>query len=325
MAEIALEDRLSLVAEHGDFSLAFSTAVQAGLHYFGSRDGYIAFRTKMGRVIAMADPVAPPEDHEPLIRQFVELAGDPCFVQVSEGTARILSSLGYKLNRFGLETRVSLSPQQFTGKRYETVRYSARWLERNGYAVREAGPLDDARDVHALSDAWRAKRILRKTEMGFINRPFRPKLEGGMRRFVLLDPTGGTVAFMDMDPVARGGRTLGYATAFKRTAPGATAHAEIGLTKHVCDRLMAEGYAFVELGLSPLAPAPESGFREHRTLRTVFHHAFKSRRVNRRVFNFTGQDAFKRRFHGETRPTFIGVRSTAILEIIALLRLCRLL
>ncbi|WP_312860698.1 hypothetical protein [Neoaquamicrobium sediminum] len=50
--------RLALVQRHGDFSQAYSTAVQEGLRHFGDGHGYIAYGAKMGSRIALGDPVA---------------------------------------------------------------------------------------------------------------------------------------------------------------------------------------------------------------------------------------------------------------------------
>src|SRR6187551_3199132 len=58
--DLPLEQRLELVRRYGDFSLAYSTAVQKDLSYFGDAEGYIAFGSNMGSAFALADPVAEP-------------------------------------------------------------------------------------------------------------------------------------------------------------------------------------------------------------------------------------------------------------------------
>ncbi|TIN71326.1 MAG: DUF2156 domain-containing protein, partial [Mesorhizobium sp.] len=117
-------ERLALVRRYGDFSLAYSTAVQGKLSYFGDADGYIAFGTKMKHHFALGDPVAAPARRADYIKRFVETAGSPWFVQVGEDTARVLAGLGYKVNRLGIDTRLALPEHDFSGKRNETVRYS---------------------------------------------------------------------------------------------------------------------------------------------------------------------------------------------------------
>lgn len=323
-ASLPIEQRLRLAARHGDFSLAYSTAVQDDLSYFGGADGYIAFGRKMGSAVALGDPVAAPEDRAVLIRDFVREAGDPCFVQIGEATARDLAGHGYRINRMGIDSRLALSPKTFAGRRNETVRYSERWLLKNGYAiVEEAGDQASVAQVKRLSEQWRAGRIVKHREMRFLNRPFRSELGEGMRRFLLIDPDGAPVALLDFDPVAEDGRTVGYTTSFKRKLPGITPHAEIGLTKFAADRFLEEGRRFVTLGLSPLAAVSESGFAESTLLRKAMQRLYGSAWINRRIFNLEGQAAFKRRFHGAEEPTYIAFRRLSPLQMLAVLRLCK--
>lgn len=322
--ELAPEARLRLVRSHGDFSLAYSTAVQGGLSYFGDDEGYIAFATKMGRHFVLGDPVAPAAARADYIRRFVAAAGDPWFVQVGRQTAQALAGFGYQVNHAGIDTRLVLATHDFSGTRNETVRYSERWLFKRGYAiVEDDGDTASRAHVESLSAQWRAERIVKRREMTFLNRPFKAGLGDAMRRFMLLDPDGRAVALLDFDPMFRDGEILGYTTAFKRKFADTTPHAEIGLTKFAVDRFRKEGHGQVTLGLSPLAGIEDTGFRESRFWRAMFERAYASRRVNSRIFNVQGQAAFKRRFHGEEEATFIAFRRGSPFGMTALLRLCK--
>jgi lysylphosphatidylglycerol synthetase-like protein (DUF2156 family) len=323
-AELSLEQRLALVRAHGDFSLAYSTAVQKDLFYFGDGDGYIAYGTMMGSAFALADPVAAPERRPDLIRRFVAAAGSPCFAQAGAETAKVLAGLRFNVNRMGIDTRLALSDKTFAGGRNETVRYSERWLLKQGYTIAEdRGDAASAEQVSQLSDAWRAERIVSHREMRFLNRPFKAELGAGMRRFMLADPEGKLIAILDFDPISEGGGVAGYTTSFKRKLPGVTPHAEIGLTKYACDRLRDEGCRFVTLGLSPLASVEESGFGESGLMRRSLQSLYRSRWINRRIFNLEGQAAFKRRFHGAEEPVYIAFRRLSPFQMLGLLRLCK--
>lgn len=322
--DLAFEDRLRLVRCHGDFSLAYSTAIQDGLSYFGDGEGYIAFSTKMGQHFALGDPVAAPGDRPAYLSRFIEAARTPWFVQIGEETARVLAGLGYRINRAGIDTRLPLPAHDFSGTRNETVRYSERWLFKHGFSiVEDDGGVATHEHVKSLSDSWRAERVVKRWEMRFLNRPFRTGLGEGMRRFVLVDPEGKAVALVDFDPIFRDGEAIGYTTAFKRKFNGTTPHAEIGLTKFAVDRFRQEGNSIVTLGLSPLADIRESGFEESRFWRSMFARAYNSGHVNRRIFNLQGQAAFKRRFHGMEEATYIAFKRATPLEVLALLRLCK--
>lgn len=324
LATLPIGQRLRLAGRYGDFSLAYSTAVQDDLSYFGSADGYIAFGRKMGSAVALGDPVAAAADRAGLIRSFVGEGGDPCFVQIGAATASELAGLGYQVNRMGIDSRLSLSPQTFAGRRNETVRYSERWLFKHGYTiVEDSGDQASVEQVKRLSELWRTGRIVKHREMRFLNRPFRSELGQGMRRFLLIDPDGAPAALLDFDPIAEDGSTVGYTTSFKRKLPGITPHAEIGLTKFAADRFFEEGRRFVTLGLSPLADISESGFQESAMLRSAMRRLYASKWINRHIFNLEGQAAFKRRFHGVEEPTYIAFRRLSPLQMLGVLRLCK--
>ncbi|TIT54923.1 MAG: DUF2156 domain-containing protein, partial [Mesorhizobium sp.] len=148
-------ERLALVRRYGDFSLAYSTAAQRKLSYFGDADGYIAFGTKMRHHFALGDPVAAPAQRPDYIRRFVERAGGPWFVQIGEQTAQVLAGLGYKVNRLGIDTRLVLPDHDFSGKRNETVRYSERWLLKKGFSFEEDKRTIHLDEISRLSQNWR--------------------------------------------------------------------------------------------------------------------------------------------------------------------------
>lgn len=321
-----LATRLALCRRHGDFSLAYSTAVQPGLRYFGDDRGYLAFATKMGHAFVLGDPVAAASEREGYIRRFVALWRHPCFVQVGPVTAGTLAGLGYRVNRMGIESELPLATHSFAGKRNESLRYSEKWLLKKGYRILECdGTIADPAEVRQISSNWRTGRIVSRREMRFLNRPFEAALGADMRRFVILTPGGQATALLDFDPIFRGGQVVGYTAAFKRKLVGTTPHAEIGLTKFAAERFGAEGRERLSFGLSPLAAIAPSGFRESALWRHAFARAFGSARVNAEIFNLQGQAAFKRRFHGEEQATHIAFKRGSPLEMLALLRLLKTL
>ena len=323
--ELTHVERLALVRRHGDFSLAYSTAVQQKLSYFGDADGYIAFGTRMKHHFALGDPVAPSAGRPDYIKRFVEAAGDPWFVQIGAETARVLSGLGYQVNRFGVDTRLVLPDHDFSGKRNETVRYSERWLLKKGFSFAEDKRTVFLDEIARLSENWRGDRIVKRWEMGFLNRPFVNHLGVDMRRFVLHGPQGELVALLDFDPLFRDGKVIGYTTAFKRKHIDASPHTEIGLTKFAVDRFREQGISVVTLGLSPMLDVVPSGFAESDFWRNAFQRAYASPWINQRRFNLQGQAAFKRRFHGVEEPVYVAFRKGTYIEMVGLLRLVKAL
>ncbi|TIT92285.1 MAG: DUF2156 domain-containing protein, partial [Mesorhizobium sp.] len=205
----------------------------------------------------------------------------------------------------------------------ETVRYSERWLSKKGYSFAEDRRNIFLDEIARLSENWRGERIVKRWEMGFLNRPFADHLGTDMRRFVLHGPDGELVALLDFDPLFSDGKVIGYTTAFKRKHIDATPHAEIGLTKFAVDRFREEGISVVTLGLSPLVDIEASGFAESSFWRSTFQRAYGSAWVNRSKFNLQGQAAFKRRFHGQEQPTYVAFRKGTLVEMLGLLRLVK--
>lgn len=90
-------------------------------------------------------------------------------------------------------------------------------------------------------------------------------------------------------------------------------------------RFKEEGRSVVTFGLSPLAAIAASGFTESRIWRGFFERAYRSKRINEKIFNLQGQAAFKRRFHGEELATYIAFKRGTPFEMLALLRLLKTL
>lgn len=320
--DLTLDQRLGLVVSHGGGSLAYSTAVQDGLSYFGSNKGYIAFAIKSGFAFALADPVAHASDKKQLINDFVAAAKRPAFIQISLNTAAHLSTIGYPVDPLGIETDLSLLDELFSGKKYQSTRYSASWLRRNGFTISETPMTDDA--IAALSASWLARQNVRR-EMRFANRPFSATLQQHMRRFILRDPDDTALAFIDFDPIFSDSKLVGYSTAMKRRAPDATNHAEIGITMHAANQFKNEGLSVLGFGLSPLFNQTDGELKGRNVWRKSMGLAFASPLINRTFFNMQGHANFKQRFHGEQTQTFMALGSGSPMEAAALLRLLKLI
>ncbi|MCO6388968.1 phosphatidylglycerol lysyltransferase domain-containing protein [Aliihoeflea sp. 40Bstr573] len=324
-APLSEAERLELVSRYGDFSLAYSAAVQKGLCHFGDAHGYIAHSAKMGSLIALGDPVCATQDRARLLDAFVDAARTPVFAEICRATAQHLAGRGYKVAMMGIDSALDLQTYDFSGKRKETVRYSERWLEKKGYRLAEAEEVEGADAmIRDLSERWRASRIVKKREMEFLNRPL-PEAGGPMmRRFVLIEPDGRVGCLLYFDPICRDGAVIGYLTAFKRKLPDTTSHAEIGLTKRAADIFKAEGKEVLMLGLSPLCDVEPSGFAESAAFRTMLQRLYRSGAVNRKVFNLAGHAAFKRRFHGREEPRYLAWNAgSPFAHFIALMRLSK--
>jgi phosphatidylglycerol lysyltransferase len=317
--------RMDLVRQYGDFTIAWSTAVQPGLKYYGNEHGYLAFASGWGIDFALGDPVAPRELHAPLLEGFMaSCRRKPCFVNCMETTAALVAPHRYFINPMGVDTLLPLEEYDFRGKAREPFRYAANWLDRRGYRIEELTFRDiDAGVVAGLSGRWRQTRTISDREVGFLNRPIALEDEQDVRKFFLLDAAGKPAAFVYLDPVYRNGRVTGYSTSIKRRDPEAPACSEQGIMKHCIELLKAENVQTVRLGLSPLANLTDRRFRRRNPiLHFSLSCGFRARWLNRRFYNLQGHAEFKRRFRGVEQPVyFISPALFNDYRIIAMLRI----
>ncbi|MBL8890961.1 MAG: DUF2156 domain-containing protein [Planctomycetaceae bacterium] len=294
---------LAAARKYGGFTLAYNTAVQDGLEYFWSGDGYIAYRSYNGYVFVLGDPVAQREQVPQLLREFLARFRKPTFVQISSSTAAELVKCGYYINEMGVDTCLDLPQYSFAGKSMERIRYASNWLKKHGYTITESTYSETSTDeALAVTNGWRDGMKCRKAEMQFLNRPIRYEDEPDVRKFFLREASGRCVAFFYFDPLYRAGQVVGYATAIKRRLPDAPIYAEQGLMKFAVEQFKGEGIEQVNLGLSPLAWIENKTFRRNPFLHHSFRYAFRAWWVNRFFYNLEGHALYKRHFKGREEP-----------------------
>jgi len=317
--------RLELARQFGNSTIAYSTVCQPGLRYHYSRDGFQAFGSKWGYDFALGDPIVSPSEVDGLVGDFIQRCKrKPCFVNITERTARALANRGYYVNCMGVDTWLELDEYDFRGKSKEALRYAANWLSRRGFRVVEADFHEiDRKLPEEVSRKWRETRTVKDREVAFLNRPLVLDHEPDVRRFFLFDEQDKLQAFVFLDPVYQDGDVVGYSTVFKRRDPESPAYAEQGIMKHCVDKLKQEGIKSLRLGLSPLANLSDRTFRKRNHLiHFGWSYGFKAWWVNRYFYNLQGHAAFKRRFRGNEYPVYFATPAlVSDLRIAAMLRL----
>ncbi len=327
--------RKELAASWGNFSLAWSIAVQDGLEFFGNDTGMIAFARKWGFVHVLGDPLCSPMNREKLMENFLDMYPNAGFYQINTETAAFLESRGFYINEMGIDARLDLEGYDFSGKRKEHLRYASNWLAKRDYRIVEETNESLARAAATtISDQWRKTRIIRSREVVFLNRPLQAnewgtgpgKSVGLVRRFFLENINGQREAFVFFDPVMDDHKTTGYVTSFKRRTESAPAIAEVGITRYAIDVFRSEGRSHLYLGLSPLAEIENERFRKNWFLHHSFRHVFRSKLFNRYCYNLAGHAEFKKRFRGVSEKVyFASPKIVNDIRLMALLRLCRVI
>ena len=305
LAPADVQQRLELVRQFGNFTQAYSTAVQPGLQYFWHEDCYLAYATHWGVAIALADPVGAAELHQPLLERFTAEHPKNCFWQISRSTAEQLQSLGYWINEMGCDTRLELAGYSFGGKKKERLRHATNWLGKHGFQVREGTYADDVdvQQIIELSEEWFKSRRSRKA-VYFFNRPPVFADERDVRKFFLFDPDNQPVAFVCFDPIYREGSVIGHSPSVKRRLASSPLRAEEGIMKVAIEQFQADGLELVMLGLSPMAGIEDLEFRANPLIHLSWSRALNAWWVNKYFYNLAGHADFKRRFDGFEEQTY---------------------
>jgi phosphatidylglycerol lysyltransferase len=311
---------------HGDFSLAYTTAVQERLQYFGDESGYIAYDQRWGYTFALGDPVAAPRDRQRLIGQFVARHRRAAFCQISPCTAQIVERCGYYVNEMGVESIVSLSGYDFRGQEKRWLRTAEAWTSRRGYTTREETMGQVSEDqIESVSLAWRATRKVKRKEVRFLNRPLVTSDEPGTRRFFFYDARDRMLAFVFFDPLHCDGRRIGYVACSKRRHPAAPVYAEQAIMKHAIEVFRSEGCQELRLGLSPLASIEDREYRSSWFIHRLFRGGFSSRLVNKVFYNVQGLAEYKQRYRGREEKVYFAAASRFDpLQLAALIKICKL-
>ncbi len=315
-AEISteLDRRLAAARCWGDFTQAYSIATQVGLQHFWHDRGFLSYDVKWRITHVLGDPIGPPDEIEPLLREFLKAHRRACFWQISKSTAAVLAKLGFWINEMGVDTRIDLAGYDFAGAQKERIRRAGNWLANHQFVIREGAftsAVADVRSIHlvnrreieALSDAWKATRTV-KRDVRYFNRPAIFDDEPDVRKFFLYSPDEKCAAFAFFDPIYRDGQVVGYSPSVKRRASDAPLRAEEGIMKHAIELFQREGRERMMLGLSPMAAVEDREFKANPLVHMSWSRAINAWWLNRYFYNLAGHADFKRRFGGAEEKTY---------------------
>lgn len=264
-------------------------------------DGFVMMQRHGGSLIAMGDPIGPPEVARALIWRFREEADRlglrPVFYQVGEAYWQTYLDLGLSLAKLGEEAIVPLDSFSLEGPARAELRQAWNKGKRSGMTMR----IIAAAEVEGLlptleriSDAWLEEKA--GEEKGFSLGSFDPAY---LKRLpaALVEREGEVVAFANLW-MAPGGKEL-----------------SIDLMRHAADAPKgAMDFLFIELFLwgkvngytrFSLGMAPLSGMAKHRLAGRWNRLATLIARHGERFYGFTGLFKFKAKFSPVWRPRYL--------------------
>lgn len=217
-------------------------------------DGFLMYGVQGRSWVAMGDPIGTAAERRELawaFRERVEAhAGWPVFYQVSPVNLDLYLELGLTLLKIGEEARVELARFTLDGKARANLRNIRSKLERDGYTFRIAPAAEVPALLPALaqvSSAWLAAK--NTGEKGFSLGRFDPDyLAGGP--LALVERDGALVAFANL---WCGADHHELSIDLMRQVPGAPNGTMDFLFVHLLLWGRAQGYAWFNLGMAPLA------------------------------------------------------------------------
>jgi lysylphosphatidylglycerol synthetase-like protein (DUF2156 family) len=318
--------RLRALRKYGNFALAYSTAFQPGLDYFGGEEGLLAYKQVGSTAFVLANPLAPIGGCEDLIRSFVSQRSDVCFWQASRPVAKILEKIGFCVNEMGTETRIELGGYDFDGPRKRNFRRGLSRAALSSYTIAERSVTSlDRGELQAVSERWRQTRGVKDREMTFLTRPAILDDEIDVRKFFTFDHKGDLQAFAFFDPIYKGGDVVGYLCSAKRRLPEADTLVGYAILHRAIRTFQDEGKVILSLGLSPLCGIEDKELSSNRLLSFGFRAVYRSRLFNKLIYPLQGFAAHKGAFCGSTEQTYCAFkRGLALSQLVKMPRACNL-
>jgi lysylphosphatidylglycerol synthetase-like protein (DUF2156 family) len=264
----------------------------------------IFYKSSLGDIYAIGDPLTKESYINTILALFLDAFPHAKFIQVSNASAEYLSSCGYFVNNFGIETELPLATWHCLGTKNHMLRKQRKKSERVGSIIREI--TDDPAELaigRKISDAWLIESKNTTTEFCILTRPpvFEP--EPLTRKFAAyLD--GKMVAIAFFDPLNLLDLQEGYVFQVIRSNGGVSG-VRTHLLLHTADIFRREGIRTLSLGLSPLCLRTQEPFRHSRFMKLLLH----SIRSVSMGYGYEGIEFYKSRFDGKERMVYLCSRS----------------
>jgi lysylphosphatidylglycerol synthetase-like protein (DUF2156 family) len=313
--------------QYGNFALAYSATFQPGLSYFGSEEGFLAYKQVGSTAFVLSNPLTSIDRCEELIRRFLGSRGDVCFWQASRSVATILENLGFYVNEMGTETRIELEGYGFDGLNKRNFRSAINRAARRRYTIVECPVCSlDRKELQRVSERWRQTRGVKNREMTFLTRPAILDDEVDVRKFFTFDRSGGLQAFAFFDPIYVAGKIVGYLCSAKRRLPEADALVGYAMLHRAIRSFQDEGKATLSLGLSPLCCVEDKELSSNRLMGFAFRAVYRSRLFNEFIYPLRGFAKHKGAFCGSAEQTYCALkRGRALSQLAKMPRACNVM
>ena len=302
--------------QYGREALAYAT-LQAGMEYFVTNDGYIAYTTVQHPVFAprtkkipLSDPVCAPEKLQQLIEDFLRVNPRAVFTCISEQCAVTLRNMGFKANCVGYECTLPVQTYNTKGnwKELDLIKRGRNEAKREGLVIREE---DIATVNHAelktVSERWIAGKPVNDREIWIFARRPVFEHEPDVRKFVAYDKEGHAAGFAFYDPMYRDGKVFGYSANISRCDEKRFGRLATALHMEAVEKFKAEGREVLNLMLAPCVGLERGKFNDDYSSKLFFE---LSEKYGNEIYNFRGLAFHKAKYRGAENFLYFASNST---------------
>ncbi|MDZ7833456.1 MAG: DUF2156 domain-containing protein [Desulfobacterales bacterium] len=290
----SLDERMEYLRAYGSHCMS-SSLLQPGMEYFDMPGkGFIAYRSKWGAKMTLADPVCDEKDRETLIGEFLSRYRNVGFVQITEPVAELMNqAFGFYATQFGIETVVDLENWTLSGKKKQVLRTAVNQARKKGVAIREGSNDTNYRE---LSDQWITTRKIKNREIGFLIRPMEMDHQPDTRKFFAYI-NDELIGFIFFDPVYKDGEIISYVPNISRFSNSFRQGIFYSIMTYAMEKFKSEGIKELNLGLSILILNDDDRPHESRVLKNIERLIY---RYGNFIYSFKGIEFTKSRFQGRT-------------------------
>lgn len=314
------EERLEYLQEYGNFCMACAT-IQPDVRYFDVPDvGYIAYLSKSHNiplvgdsVIGLFDPVCGNDgSKEKILQMFKRHFRNPGFFHISEGTADILSEMGYFVNPYGVEVEVPIPEFQIKGDGMRAVKRGVKNGEKKAVKLCELLAPNDNRiseeeksakriwdetifsEMKEVSDEWKQNKVVSDREVKYIFKSAVFEHEDFVRKFYVYDSENHEMlGFAFYDPIFSGNKIIGYTPSALRYTDNAFPGINYFINVKAMEKFKEENAEFINLGLNTFYNMNPNGRKYSVLLHKGFRYAFENME---NLYNFKGLAEHKRQY-----------------------------
>lgn len=251
----------TLLTRYGGSTMSWMTTWPENKYWFPA-DGErcVAYQRHAGTVIALTDPIGPPERLPDTIAAFTDRCEAdgllPCLFSTTQAVADLANELGWRSVQIAEDTIVDLPRLEFKGKPWQDIRSAINRATKEGIEFRlvhlAEQPFAVLAQVRAISEEWVGDKGL--PEMGFTLGGVEEALDPAVRVGLAVDAEGSVHGVTSWLPVhAPGGEIRGWTLDVMRRRPDGFRPVVEFLIASACQAFKEEGAEIVSLSGAPLA------------------------------------------------------------------------